>query len=355
MNVVFLTLASEGGASPRYRVYQYLPWLERAGIRCTVLPAVSARASRRLYGTGRRSANAAYQAAELACRLAQLARARRFDTVVVQKSLLTVGLRGLDRLAAAAAGRLVIDVDDAVHLGPPHRLAGWLRALEDEAQPARLLTRADRVVAGSEALAASIRPLNPHVSIVPTCVDTDRLVPGRAGRGRTPVIGWIGSPSTAPYLELLAGTLRRLARKHRFVLRVVGAEAPRLAGVTVEARPWDPDRELHDLHGFDIGIMPLPDTPWARGKCGLKAVQYLAVGIPAVCSPVGAAPEIVRQSHEGFLAATASEWEAALELLLCDPGLRARLGAAGRARAEERYSLRAGAPKLVTVLEAIDD
>lgn len=353
MNVGFLTLAAEGGASPRYRVYQYVPALERAGVRCTVLPAVSPSVSRRLYGTGRRAGNAAYQVVELARRLAQLARAHRFDVLVVQKALLTVGLRGLD-LAAVAARRIVVDVDDAVHLGPAHRLPAVLRPLEDVDQPVRLLARADHVVAGSGALADAIRPLNPNLSVLPTSVDTDRVVPAVRRPEQVPVIGWMGSPSTAPYLESLAGNLCRLARTDTFVLRVVGGPPPRLPGVTVEARPWDPARELADLHGFDIGIMPLPDTPWTRGKCGLKAVQYLAAGIPAVCSPVGAAPEIVRNGREGFLAGTTAEWDDALAALLADADLRSRLGAAGRSRAEERFSVRANAPKLVAILEAVD-
>jgi glycosyltransferase involved in cell wall biosynthesis len=353
MNVGFLTLATEGGASPRYRVYQYLPWLERAGIRCTVLPAVSAADSRRLYGTGRRSANAAYQGLELARRLGQLARLRRFDAVVVQKSLLTVGVRGLDLLADAGARRLVVDVDDAVHLCPPHRLPGWMRLIEDATQPARLIARAEAIVAGSEALAAAIRPLNPEVAVVPTSVDTDRLVPAPEKRGALPVIGWIGSPSTAGYLEALASILRRLASTSPFLLRVIGAQPPLLPGVDVEIRPWDADREVADLQTFDVGIMPLPDTPWARGKCGLKAIQYLAAGIPAVCSPVGAASEIVRHGDDGFLAGTPGEWEAALRALLDDPALRARLGASGRRRVEERYSVRANAPRLAAFLEAV--
>lgn len=352
MKVGFLTLATEGGASPRHRVYQYVPWLERAGIRCTVLPAVSAGTSRRFYGKGTGLANAVYQGIELSRRLAQLARVSRFDVVVVQKALLTVGIRGLDRLTRLARRR-VVDVDDAVHLGPPHRLPGWLRLLEDTDQPARMMAGAERVVAGSEALAAAVRRLNPRVSVIPTSVDTDRFRPAwRRGNG-TPVIGWIGSPSTAPYLEILREVLPRLARRHRFVLRVVGAQAPDLPGVAVEAHPWDPDREVADLQGFDIGIMPLPDTPWTRGKCGLKAVQYLAVGTPAVCSPVGAAPEIVRNGREGFLSRTEEEWEETLSALLADPDLRLGLGAAGRTRAEERYSVRANARLLARILEDV--
>jgi glycosyltransferase involved in cell wall biosynthesis len=335
-------------------VYQYLPWLARAGLDCTVMPAVPAGVSRRFYGTGTSRGNAAYQFLELAVRLAQLPRTRGFDVVVVQKALLTVGLRGADLLGAAAAQRLVVDVDDAVFLGPAHRMPRWLRVVEDTSQPARLLARANRVIAGSGALADAVRALNPSISVVPTSVDTDRVVPGARRRRACPVIGWIGSPSTAPYLGELAPVLQRLAARVPFVLRVIGAAPPRAPGVTVEAVPWDVHREVADLQGFDVGIMPLPDTRWGRGKCGLKAVQYLAAGVPAVCSPIGPAPEIVRHGSEGFLATSADEWERSLEELLTDPDLRARLGEAGRARAEDAYSLRANAPKLVAALEDAD-
>lgn len=353
MRVAFLTLATRGGASPRYRVYQYVPWLEQAGIECRVLPAVSEWVSRHLYLTGTRAGNAAYQAIELARRLAQVVRVASVDVVVVQKALLTVGLRGLDILADAAARRLVLDIDDAVHLGPPHRLPPWMRGIEDVGQPARLLARADRVVAGSAALAKDVQAFNKRVTVVPTSVDTDRLVPGSPSGRRVPVIGWIGSQSTAPYLATIGPALQRLARSTRFVLRVVGGPAPALPGVTVDARRWDPAGELADLQSFDVGVMPMPDTPWTRGKCGLKAVQYLAVGVPAVCSPVGAATEIVRPGHDGFLPATQGEWEGALEALLEDVALRARLGAAGRARVEECYSLRSNAPKLAAILTEV--
>lgn len=350
MKAAFLTLAPPGGAGPRYRVFQFVPLLEAASIRCTVMPAVWPWTTRRLYATGTRRGNTTYQAVELARRSAQLAALRRFDVVVVQKALLTVGIRGLDALAAAM-GRLVVDVDDAIHLGPPHRLPPWLRRLEDVNQPARLVSRARRVVAGSEALAASLRELNPQVAVVPTSVDTDRFVPACSSRKRVPVIGWIGSSSTAPYLEALAAPLERLARRERFVLRVIGGPAPALEGVTVEQRPWSFENEVADLQGFDLGVMPLPDTAWAAGKCALKAVQYGAVGIPAVCSPVGAAVEVVRHGREGLLARTPAEWEEALGALLADPGLRARLGAAGRARVEERYSVRRNAPRLAEALQ----
>lgn len=352
MRVAFLTLATEGGASPRYRVYQYVPRLERAGIRCAVFPAVSAGTSSRFYGKERAWTNASYQAIELIGRLAQLPRVRRFDVVVVQKALLTVGIRGLDALAVAAARRLVVDVDDAVHLSPPHRLPSWLRVVEDPSQPARLMARARAVVAGSERLAASLRPLNPGVAVVPTSVDTDRISPGLSRRRRTPVLGWIGSPSTAPYLEAIGPVLSSLARRTPFLLRVVGGPPPAPPGVPVEARAWDPSRELSELRGFDVGLMPLPDTPWTSGKCGLKAVQYLAAGVPAVCSPVGAAPEIVRHGHEGYLARSPEEWEEALFTLLADPGLRRHMGEAARARAESRYSVSVNAPKLASILEA---
>lgn len=350
MRAAFLTLGPEGGAGPRYRVYQFVPRLEAAGIRCAVMPAARPWTMRSLYATGTRAGDACYQAVELARRSVQLMGVRRFDVVVVQKALLTLGIRGLDAVAAMLPRRLVVDVDDAVHLGPPHRLPAWLRSLEDTAQPARLLSRADQVIAGSETLATALRPLNSGVVVVPTSLDTDRFVPAPCRAERIPVIGWMGSRSTAPYLKALAGALQRLARRERFVLRVVGGPAPALDGVAVEERPWRLGDEVAELQGFDIGIMPLPDTPWAAGKCGLKAIQYMAVGVPAVCSRVGAGDEVVRDGREGFLASTTPEWEEALGALLADRGMRMRMGAAGRARAEEHYSVRTNAARLVGTL-----
>lgn len=350
VRVAFLTLAAENGASPRARVYQFIPALESAGISCTVLPAVPTSVSHRFYGTGTRLGNLGYQSTELVRRAAQLLRLRRFDVVVVQKALLTVGLRGFDALAGAAARRLVVDVDDAVHLGPAHRLPGWMRPVEDVTQPARLIERAAHIVAGSRRLADELLELNSKVSVVPTSVDTERFFPAGRKYKRVPVIGWIGSPSTAAYLDTLAPVLRRLAGSRHFRLVLVGAAAPP-PGVKAEVRRWDPQREIADLHEFDVGIMPMPDTPWTRGKCGYKALQYMAVGIPAVCSPAGAAPEIVRPGIDGLLPRTPDEWHDALAGLLADPGLGSSLGASGRARAEARYSVRANAPKLAAVLE----
>lgn len=352
MNVAFLTLGGTGGASSRLRVYQYVPWLEQLGVRCTVLPALPERLAWRLYGRRRRWSNGAYQVAELAFRLAQLVRLDDFDVVVVQKCLLTAGLRGFHRLTGRARV-LVVDADDAVHLRPPHRLPRWLGAIEDIGQPAAQIARADHVIAGSEILGAQFRTLNPRVTVVPTSIDTDRFVPDERSAASDPVIGWIGSPSTAGYLDAIVDPLARLGRRVRFVFRVVGAPAPRVPGVRVEERPWGLDREVHDVQSFDIGLMPMPDDPWARGKCGFKAVQYLAVGIPAVCSPVGAAPEIVRHGREGLLANDAEDWERSLHALLTDTKLRRRLGAAGRARAERCYSVRANAPRLAELLTSV--
>lgn len=350
VRAAFLTLAAENGASPRARVYQFIPALEQAGISCTVLPAVPTSVSHRFYGTGTRLGNFAYQSIELLRRARQLLRVRSFDVVVVQKALLTVGLRGFDALADAAARRLVVDVDDAVHLGPAHRLPGWMRPIEDVAQPARLIERAAHVVAGSRQLAEALREFNSQISVVPTSVDTDRFVPAGRRPGTTPALGWIGSRSTAGYLDMLAPVLRRLAGSRPFRLVLVGAGAPP-PGVAAEVRRWDPQRELADLHEFDVGIMPMPDTPWTRGKCGYKALQYMAVGIPLVCSPVGAATEIVRPGVDGLLPRTPGEWHDALAKLLADADLSARLGGSGRTRVEEHYSLRANAPKLASVLE----
>jgi len=190
---------------------------------------------------------------------------------------------------------------------------------------------------------------------VPTAVDTERF---RSSRGRGAVVpgskaclvGWIGSASTAPYLEAVREPLARLCVRHPGLrLRVIGARV-QLPGVAVENVPWSLETEVQALDGIDIAIAPLPDNAWARGKCGLKVVQSMALAKPVVTSPTGAHLDLVEDGVSGRFATTPDEWLAALEELVVDVEARRRLGAAGRAVVEERYSLTAVAPALEAAL-----
>jgi glycosyltransferase involved in cell wall biosynthesis len=149
------------------------------------------------------------------------------------------------------------------------------------------------------------------------------------------------------------GLLRKLAREERFRLRVIGAESIHMEGVEVEGLPWRASTEVADLSAMDIGIMPLPDNGWTRGKCGMKALQYMSLGIPAVCSPVGVNSSIIRDGENGFVASTEEEWVERLTRLLRSPSLRARLGAAGRLTVEAGYSASVHAPRVHEILKSV--
>ena len=170
------------------------------------------------------------------------------------------------------------------------------------------------------------------------------------------MLGWIGSPTTAEYLDPLAGVFRRVAERHPFILRISGAGAPVvMPGVTVENERWSLEREIDLFRTCDIGVYPLKDDEWSRGKCGFKAIEFMACGVPVVASAVGVNREIIEDGVNGFLASTDEEWAGKLQRLISDPGLRRRLALAGRRTIEERYSLHVNAPKLAAVLRQVSE
>ncbi len=192
-----------------------------------------------------------------------------------------------------------------------------------------------------------------HISIVPTVVDADaygRQLGGLPQSNPRSRIGWIGTPSTwHQYMVPMLPMLKDLALKHYAIVRVVGATVA--SDDVIEVLPWSESEESEMIQGMDVGLMPLDDSPWARGKCGYKIIQYMACGIPVVASPVGVNADIVQHGVTGFLASTDAEWREAIETLLGDSGLRQRMGEAGRRRMEEHYSLQTWAPRVAALLK----
>jgi glycosyltransferase involved in cell wall biosynthesis len=211
------------------------------------------------------------------------------------------------------------------------------------------MRHASMVVAGNGYLAARARSAGAaNVEVLPTVVDLERYTSPvrRVAEAAVPiVIGWIGSPATVGYLQVLAKPLARLATDRAIELRVIGAPAT-LPGVPVTQVPWSEATEVQAIGSCDIGIMPLTDSPWERGKCAYKLIQYMACGLPVVASPVGANRQIVEPGINGFLAAEPAQWETALKRLADDAALRLRFGQAGRALVEAQYSLQVAAPRL---------
>lgn len=352
MRLLFLTLYPDTAASPRYRVTQFVPYLRAQGFDCTVAPPLTPEEWQRLTGPGRRGRALWYHAAETPRRLRQLREARHYDVVVVQKAIMTAYLRGFWGLLRQCARRIVYDIDDAVHLAPPHALRFPWRLLEDRAQVRRMMAGADLVLAGNTWLAEEALANGAvRVELFPTVVDTARWTPP----AREPdlyTIGWIGSPGTTPHL---APVLPAIAQIDDARLSLVGADPSQLdtpGSLRVEWTPWSLNEEVNAVQAFSVGIMPVPQTPWVRGKCALKALLSMSCARPCVVTPFGAAMDIVRHEATGLHATTSQAWIDALERLR-DPALRRQLGEAARAEVEAKFSLHTAAPRLAALLGAL--
>jgi glycosyltransferase involved in cell wall biosynthesis len=221
-----------------------------------------------------------------------------------------------------------------------------------------IIRRSTAVLAGNDYLASYARNYNTAVTVLPTCVDTSVWTPRSTPRpaGAPLVIGWIGTPTTAAYMKLLGASLARLARSHAFELRVSGSGTPlEFPGVNTINEPWSLERDVELFNTCDIGVYPLTDDEWAKGKCGFKAIQFMACGVPVVASAVGVNREIIQDGVNGFLASSDAEWDEKIGRLLADPELRRRFADAGRTTIEQRYSLAGHAPTLVALLRGVVD
>lgn len=324
--------AEPDGPSVRHRWVNLAPRFEEAGIGLAVVP---------LPAEGKDRSDAFAEAGE-------------GDVTVLSRRL----LRSADfaRLLRSV-GRLVYDFDDAMPYRDP-----WRGSPESSARAQRFhrtCVAADAVIAGNEVLADLARTCRSRaVFTAPTPVDVDRYgpAPAPAADGAPIHLGWIGSRSTLPYLKIVAEPLRRvLAARPGSRLIVVADAAPELAGVPVELVPWSEAVEGDALRRMGVGIMPLSDDPWSRGKCAFKILQYMATGLPAVASPVGANAVAVLPGRTGFLATSEEEWERHLGALLDDGPLRARMGAAARQAACARWSAAVLGPPLAHFLRAVGE
>ena len=246
------------------------------------------------------------------------------------------------RLFAAFSRRSVFDVDDAIYVRKPRRLGD----LPDESpwrkkKFAATCRWVDAVAAGNDVLAGVALSSAKEVVVLPTSIDTAAYEVSFAGPQDPPTIAWIGSPENLIYLDMIRPALARLSKRHPTLkLRVICSAFPEWSDVRVEPVIWSSATEAHALAGAHIGVMPLTDDAWSRGKCAFKLLQYMAAALPCVASPVGANTEAVIEGVNGFHARDVDEWERSLEKLLASPELRANFGAKGRAHVEERYSMR---------------
>ena len=356
-----LSPVPEEGAGCRFRVAQYVPALESAGVRVTISPFFTTEFFRLVYRRGHALQKSLLFAERAIDRLRTVMARARYDVIFIYREALPIGPAIVESLFARADSiALIYDFDDAVYLPNTSEANRAIAALKWPRKVKTIVRRSDCVIAGNEYLAAWARTYSDAVRVIPTCVDTDKFVPRADAHARgvrlqpdtnVPTIGWIGTPTTVPYLLSLQSIFQDIARTHPFVLRICGAGADvHMPGVKVDNVPWALDAEVSLFNTCDIGVYPLSDDEWARGKCGFKAIQFMACGVPVVAAPVGVNREILRDGVNGLLATSPGEWVEKLGRLLASAPLRATLGAAGRATIEAEYSLKVNAPKVVAAV-----
>jgi glycosyltransferase involved in cell wall biosynthesis len=338
----------------RFRLEQWEPALRRDGIQVTYSPFSDAALAGLLKLRGGLLRKALGVLRAWGRRLREAATLEGFDLVYIFREDALLGPALPARRLAARRIPFVFDFDDSVWLNYRSPANAYLSYLRCPGKTATYCRLARHVLAGNPILSDYAAAQGGRVSVVPTTIDLETYRPPTRPPNNVPVIGWTGSYSTEQHLEVARPALEALAQRYPFRLVVVGGGRFHPAGVAVEHRPWRSCSEVADLADIDVGLMPLPDTPWERGKCGLKALQYMALGVPVVASPVGVNAEIVRHGVDGYLAASSAEWLEALARLLEDAGLRRRMGTAGRSRVESAYSASVHAPRVAHILhEAI--
>lgn len=363
MNVLFVVPYPIEAPSSRYRIYQYIPYLQANGINVVVSRFIdSSDFFRLLYQPGRTGYKAAYFAKQTMLRFWDIVRARSFDAVFIQREALPVGPAIFERIVAGIGCPIIYDFDDAIYLlrsSSANRWASWLKSPQKTEQ---IIKCSQQVIVGNQVLYEYAIQHNQHVTIIPSSIDTDfyrlrqpqQQMDGESENESKPVVlGWVGSGTNLQYLADLAPVLRTLSEQRNIQVQIVGGTVD-LPGVNVSCRSWQLENEILDLHGFDIGIMPLADDPWTRGKGGFKAIQYMGVGLPVVASPVGMNAEVVQDGVTGFWATTNAEWQRALTTLIDDAALRQKFGLAGRKRVEEKYSTAVNGPRLLDVIQSLN-
>lgn len=338
------------GTAPgqRYRMEQWAPWLAEHGIAVTFAPFLSPIGMEILYAPGHVTAKIAETLKGYWRLVRKLSTAGTYDVAYIYREGALLGPAWIE---AAIARRVpvVYDFDDAIYLPAASSANSWTRRLKSPEKVSRLCGMAQCVVVGNEMLAQYARQHAAAVVIVPSTIDTDQYQVHARPPNRRPIVGWTGSQTTAIHLEGISDALNRLRAVVDHELRIIGAR-PKLAGDHIHLLPWSAETEVADLRAVDVGLMPLPDDQWSRGKCGMKALQYMALGIPPVVSPVGMNASLVKHGVNGMHARTEDEWVENVAVLLRDADLRARLGAAARSTVEDHYSGRKHAGRVAQVL-----
>ena len=327
----------------RFRFEQYFGYLREHGYECHLSSTISAKDDKILYSKGKLPQKAWLAVKAAAIRFRDVFNANQYDIILIFREAFFTGSTLFENLFARSRAKTIFDFDDAIWHFDVSEANKKLGFLKNPGKTAEIISKVDLVFAGNKYLADYAHHHNDHVVIIPTTIDTDEYSPGPFREGPPVCIGWSGSITTIRHFETSLPVLRRIKQEFgdQVTFKVVGDGSYENKELGIKGIAWTKQDELTELRSMDIGIMPLPDDEWSKGKCGLKGLQYMALNIATVMSPVGVNAEIIQDGENGMLASTEDEWVEKLGRLIRDAQLRKRLGEAGRKTVLDGYSVHA--------------
>lgn len=340
--ILFL-VAHRPGRSPgqRFRFEQYLDYLKQNGFECHVSFLINEKDDVIFYAKGKYLSKARFLIKSLFQRWNDLKKIHDYDLVFFYREAHMLGITWFEKKIKKAGIKMLVDFDDSIWLRDISNGNRRLAFLKRPSKTAEIIRMCDACIVGNQFLAEYARQYNSNVFVIPTTIDTDYYIPSDNRRDvEKVVIGWTGSSTTLKHFSLAVPVLEMLRKKYgeRVSFRMISDEFFNGQLDGLEKIKWNRQTEVEDLSAIDIGIMPLPDDDWSKGKCGFKGLQYMALAKPAVMSPVGVNKEIISHGENGFLANSPEEWEHILSQLIEDADLRKKVGEAGRKTVAERFS-----------------
>lgn len=335
--------------SQRFRFEQYLDFLEENGWQYDFSYLISAKADKVFYKKGHFIQKIFIIINGFFKRLKDVNRASEYDIVFIQREAFITGTTLFERKFSKSKAKVIYDFDDSIWLSnvsDANKKWNWLK---NPNKTKDIIALADLVFAGNKYLADYATEVNKNVIIIPTTIDTEEYNP-IPNKNDKICIGWSGSITTIQHFEYAIPFLTEIKNKYKdkVEIKVIGDNNYTNKALDIKGIAWNKESEIRELSSFDIGIMPLPDDEWSNGKCGLKGLQYMAIAIPTIMSPVGVNTEIISDGKNGYLATTKEEWISKIEALIEDKELRIKLGNKGRETVVNEYSVIAIKNKYLT-------
>lgn len=356
MKVIFIVPYPTEGPSTRYRVEQFMPYLEKNQINCRIRPFVSRRFYKILYKKGHLEKKIFYLFISTIRRLLDMFIALKYDIIFIHLETFPFGPPFIEYFWWMLGKTIIYDLDDAIYMKNKSIANKAFRFLKCSFKIPHIIKLSRRVIVCNRYLKTYTQQFidESKIDVIHTAIDTKKFDVKKNQKNKRLIIGWIGSHSTAVYLNQIKRALQGLAGKYDFLLKVVGAGTNiEIPGVKIENIKWTLENDVENFQTLNIGIYPLPENEWIKGKTGFKTIQYMAVGVPCVVSSLGSNRDIVEDGKNGFLASNDKEWIEKLSSLIEDSYLREKIGLAGRKTAEEKFSVEANAPKYLEIFRKV--